>query len=172
MEKMFSITLTKFNSWSRFIENTQRRNLFTHCDGIISEQYLNICKDIGYKEAIDFNVGDQLDIGADYFLEACERTIEVSVMLGQTLWRKLFPDEIEDADNQLHRLIFDFLHMEHWGSAIKLSKFALNLPELSSDQINRINIVNYAIALRGSGKSSAAVNVLNKADWSASTYDF
>lgn len=36
MERMFSITLTKFDSWPHFIENTQRRNLFTHCDGVVT----------------------------------------------------------------------------------------------------------------------------------------
>lgn len=172
MEKMFSISLTKFDSWPKFIENTQRRNLFTHCDGIVSEQYLKACKSVGYKHQEEVQIGDQLDIGARYFLKACERTIEVSVMLGQTLWRKLFPDELEDADNHLHTMIFDLLHMERWGAAIKLSHFALNLPQNSSDQISKIYTINYAIALRGAGNKAASIKLLNKIDWSATTYDF
>ncbi|WEJ61869.1 hypothetical protein [Thiomicrorhabdus lithotrophica] len=172
MEKMFSVSLTKFEDWPHFIENSQRRNLFTHCDGIVSEQYIQICKDIGAPLIKDLSVGSQLEIGASYFNDACERITEVAVMLAQTLWRKMFPEEIEIADNQLHELIFDFLHMEYWGLSIKLSKFATTLPNISSEQINRINIVNYAIALYGSDRKQEAISLLNKTDWSASTYDF
>ncbi len=93
-------------------------------------------------------------------------------MLGQTLWRKLIPEEIEDADNHLHRLIYDFLEMEKYHEAVKLSKFAINLPRHSSDQICKINIINYAIALKQINQPDAAKNVINKIDWSSSIYDF
>jgi hypothetical protein len=38
LEKMFGITLKKFAEWPAFVEYGQRRNLFTHCDGVVSEQ--------------------------------------------------------------------------------------------------------------------------------------
>ncbi len=39
LENQFSITtLTKFKQWPSFIEKSQRRNLFTHCDGVVSKQ--------------------------------------------------------------------------------------------------------------------------------------
>lgn len=172
MEKMFNISLTKFDSWSKFIENSQRRNLFTHCDGVVSEQYLQICKTVGFKTPKEISVGDQLEIGTEYFFQACERIMEVALMLGQTLWRKLFPEELMVIDTHLQDLIFDFLHREHWESAINLSKFALELPKISSEDMKRVYTINYAIALRGIGEEQASINVLNKEDWSASTYDF
>lgn len=172
MEKIFSITLTKFEQWPAFVENTQRRNLFTHCDGVISEQYIKVCDSVGYKIKSDCKIGEKLKIGSKYFFSACQRITEVAVMLGQTLWRKMIPEELEAADHQLHSIIFDFLEMEQWSKAIELSKFCTNLPKVSSDQIDRINAINYAIALRAVGNKDAAKKILNKKDWSATIYDF
>ena len=33
--------------WKEFVEITQRRNLFVHCKGIVSDQYIQKCKDVG-----------------------------------------------------------------------------------------------------------------------------
>ena len=170
LQNKFSITLTKFEDWPLFVESAQRRNLFTHCDGIVSKQYLDICSEVGYKHKNE--VGDQLKIGAKYFFQSSMVISEVAVMLAQTLWRKTLPDQIEEADNHLSSLIFDYLHMEQWGKAICLSKFALNLPNISSETNERLFRVNYAIALNAIGQDKAAKNVLDKKDWSATTYDF
>ena len=93
-------------------------------------------------------------------------------MLGQTLWRKTMPEEIEKADSHLARNIFDFLHTERWVYAISLSKFALALPRISTETFERIYSVNYAIALKAINKDSAARNILDKKDWTATAYDF
>ena len=62
--------------------------------------------------------------------------------------------------------------MEHWRNAISLSKFMFSLPELSTEKIEQINIVNYAIALRAVGKKESSVRLLNKKNWSATILDF
>lgn len=172
LEKRFSIKLTIFESWPSFIEASQRRNLFTHCDGVVSKQYLDICNSVNYKSDEKRNVGDQLRLGANYFFGTCHLLTEVAVMLGQTLWRKIEPENIEQADRNLSSLVFDFLHMESWEKSISLSKFALGLPRVSDDQMERIFSVNYAIALTAIGKNSAAKNILDKKDWTATSYDF
>ena len=172
LEAKFSIKLTKFKEWPYFIERAQRRNLFTHCDGIVSKQYLDICKSVGCQFENDHFVGEQLEIGAKYFFQSCALVAQVAVMLGQTLWRKTLPDDLSEADGHLSNLVFDFLHMEHWGNALSLSKFALDLPAISDDVYERIFHVNYAIALFSIGKKSAAKKILDKKDWSATTYDF
>lgn len=172
LENKFSIKLTKFDEWPYFVERSQRRNLFTHCDGVVSKQYLDVCREAGVKFKENKQAGDQLDIGAKYFFQSCMLITQVAVMLGQTLMRKTMPDDIEKADTHLSRLIFDLLHMEHWQSAIALCKFAHALPEISTDEMERIFSVNYAIALKAIGKDSAARNVLDRKDWTATTYDF
>lgn len=172
MENKFSIKLTKFSSWPHFIECSQRRNLFTHCDGIVSRQYLDVCNLVGLKREKEPAIGEQLEIGSSYFFQSCHIVCEVGVMLGQTLWRKTQENNIESADSHLSNMVFDFLHMEHWAKAIIISKFALGLPKISSDATERIFTVNYAIGLKAIDKASAAKNILDRKDWSASTYDF
>jgi len=172
LENRFSIKLTKFNEWPHFIEMAQRRNLFTHCDGIVSKQYLDVCRDVGHKIKGECNVGDQLKIGSDYFFRSCMQVSQVAVMLGHTLWRKSASETISESDSHLSKLVFDYLHMEHWPNAISISKFALGLPNIASDEMGRIFTVNYAIALNSIGEEQAVRNVLDKKDWSATTYDF
>jgi hypothetical protein len=171
-EQKFSIKLKKFDEWSDFIERAQRRNLFTHCDGIVSEQYIQACNNEQYKFKNETNVGDQLEIGNEYFFDSCGLIMKVAVMLGHTLWRKSSPEQLEKADAHLSHMIFNFLHSERWDDAISLSKFALNLPKISSDQIARMFTINYAIALKAKGNKTAARNMLNKKDWSATSYEF
>lgn len=172
LENKFSIALTKFEKWPEFVECSQRRNLFTHCDGIVSKQYIDICTDHNVKFEQKPVTGQQLDLGGRYFFNACRIVTDVAVMLGQTLWRKTSPEDIKEADSHLNSLIFDFLHMENWKKAISLSKFALNLPKHSEEQMVRMFHVNYAIALKSIGEAKAAKGVLDKKDWSAVSFDF
>jgi len=172
LESKFSIKLTKFDEWPYFIERSQRRNLFTHCDGIVSKQYLDACREIGCKLKEGIDVGDQLEIGAKYLFQSCMLVAHVGTMLGHTLWRKVLEDEIEKADSHLSNIVFDYLHIEHWGKAISISKFAQALPNISTDEMERIFSVNHAIALCSIDKRKEAKIILDKKDWSATTYDF
>jgi len=117
-------------------------------------------------------IGDQLEIGAKYLFQSCMLMSQVGVMLGQTLWRKVREDELVKADYHLSNIVFDYLHMEHWGNAISISKFAHGLPKISTDEMERIFSVNHAIALNAIDERKAAKKVLDKKDWSATTYDF
>lgn len=172
LEGKFSIKLTKFVEWPYFIERSQRRNIFTHCDGVVSRQYLDTCREVGCKLKNEIEIGGQLEIGAKYLFESCMLVAHVGTMLGQTLWRKVLDDELEKADSHLSSIVFDFLHMEHWGNAISISKFAQSLPNISTDQMERIFSVNHAIALCSINKRKEAKAILDKKDWSATTYDF
>ena len=41
-------TLKQFPNWPNFIEAAQRRNLITHCNGVVNSQYINACKASGF----------------------------------------------------------------------------------------------------------------------------
>jgi hypothetical protein len=172
LEGRFSIVLTKFKEWPYFIERSQRRNLFTHCDGIVSKQYLDVCREVGCKVKDKIKVGDQLEIGAKYLFQSCMLVAHVGTMLGQTLWRKTLDNELEKADSHLSSIVFDYLHMEHWGKAISTSEFAQTLPNIATDEMQRIFSVNHAIALCSINKRNEAKAILDRKDWSATTYDF
>lgn len=172
LEKIFSVSLVKFKNWPSFVELSQRRNILMHCNGVVSEQYLKICK----KEGCDFkgkvNLGDELKLGSDYMEHAFNLMAEVATKLGQTLWRKTQPTEIAMADEQLGCVIYDYLHEKEYKKAISLGEFSMGLPKVSSDFRSKINIINLVIAYKMSGDKSKAKSVLETIDWSACLDDF
>ena len=174
MEKRFRLPLRKeLLSWSKFIEMTERRHLFVHCDGIVSSQYLNVCKKHGVQFEKELKPAMHLGVSNKYFDNAVDCFLEIGIKLGHVLWRKLQPDNIEEADNSLHATTFDFLSDEKYALAKILLQFAVNtLKKHSSDNIRRIHLINLAIAHYKLGEKQEALNLLNSQDWSACTYKF
>ncbi len=64
-----------------FVEITQRRNLFVHSDGKVTMQYINCCKEIGYKLSTDLTVGCDLMVQHSYHVHACNVIEEVGLKL-------------------------------------------------------------------------------------------
>jgi hypothetical protein len=172
LENQFGLTLTKFKHWPEFVECTQRRNLFTHCDGYVSDQYISICGKHGFPFSGEIKEGTRLHLEPHYLIHACGLSIEVTLKLGQTLWRKVLPEEIEEADDHLQRAQFDFLEREEWGSACMAGEFALSLPEHSTGVLKTIMAINYAIALFRCNETKQAMAVLDAIDWTALCFDF
>lgn len=172
LENQFDIKLTKFKQWPSFIERSQRRNLFTHCDGIVSKQYIDVCRDVGFDFNKDKTVGEQLEVGSDYLFQSCMIVAQVGIMLGQTLWRKVISSEIGKADSHLNNLIYEFLHEEEWSNAIIIGNFAQGLPNDSTESIKRMFLINHAIALNAIDKKHEAKKLLDTKDWSATLLDF
>ena len=169
-ENQFDIKLTKFDQWSDFIEQSQRRNLFTHCDGVVSQQYIDVCKTVNIN--IETSVGEKLKVGSDYLFKSCMIVAQVGIMLGQTLWRKLVSNEINKADIHLNSKIFNFLHQEEWSNAITIGNFAHSLPKKSNESLERMFLINHAIALNAINKKDKAKDLLDTKDWSATLLDF
>lgn len=172
LEKRFSIKLKGFDRWKDFIECSQRRNLLTHCDGVVSDQYIKICRESGYCHPGGVNSGDRLGLDSDYFFKACSLMKEVALKLGHTLWRKLFPEEISKSDTYLGSTIFEYLQDEDYKMSEIFGEFAFTLPNISSDLDYKNNLINYAIALKFGNKPEMAKSVLAKVDWSAASNDF
>jgi hypothetical protein len=172
LETRFGLPLKKFERWPDFVEMSQRRNLLTHCDGVVSDQYIDMCRQEGYSQETDISVGDQLDIGAEYFFKSCSVMCEVGAKLGHTLWRKIFPTELEDADAHLNDLVYDQDKRERWEMAMMLGEFNNSLPRKSSEMNARIAVINYAIALKFDGNEQRAFDLLDDLDWSATSIDF
>jgi hypothetical protein len=172
MEKMFSVKLKAFTHWSAFIELSQRRNILMHCDGVVSEQYIKVCQKEGYKLSNDLNPGDVLSLDQDYLENAFNLLAEVTIKLGQTLWRKTQPEDLEEADDHLSEVIYDYLHEKDWNKAICFGEFSMNLPSISSDLMSKVNVTNLSIAHKMSGNEEEANRILSAVDWSASINDF
>lgn len=172
LETTFGIVLRKFDRWPDFVEAAQRRNLLTHCGGVVSEQYRTVCLREGYSSAKLSAVGTKLSLGGDYFFRTCELMHEVGLKLGQTLWRKVLPQDIETADIHLNGLVYEALSQEQWERAEIAGEFFAHQKSLFSDLYKRMAIVNYAIALKHRNKTDEMKKALLAHDWSASIPEF
>lgn len=172
-ENRFDVPLTKFANWPSFVECSQRRNVLTHCDGKVTRQYISVCKKEGYKFEKDIKVGNEMRLDSKYFFNAISLFYEVGLKLGQVLWRKQFPKELEYADKNLIETIYNLMVKEKWELAKNISKFALKeQPKIFNDEYKRIYIVNYAQAYKWSGDNSRAIKIISDVDWSSSTEEF
>lgn len=168
----FKVELTKFERWSDFVECSQRRNLLTHCDGVVSDQYISVCRAVGCKTEELPKVGERIQIGAKYFYTSCELIIEVGLKLGQTLWRKTLPEELGESDEHLMRALYDALENGQWARAKDIGEFAYGMRDLSSDRNRKIITINYSQALKRTGEVDQARVILGSIDWSAAANDY
>ena len=171
LESLFGIPLKAFDNWKHFVESTQRRNLFMHCDGIVSEQYRSICLQHGWSQSDVPAVGTKLKLGAKYFFSVCELFIEVSLKLGHTLWRKFFPEELQESDDHIVEVQYDALMVQKWDRAIIIGKFAGDQRKIS-DLTRRIATMNCAIAEKFGVEGDEYKKTLATLDWSASVAEF
>jgi len=174
LEKKFQLSLKKFEEWGEFVELSQRRNIFTHNDGMVSDQYLTICE----REGWNFNqrpaVGNTLHVNLDYFGRGLRVMSKVGFMLAHTLWAKVFPGEIQQMHESINDQLYQCLEHKRWKVAAEIGSFALSDPMRKgvSEIDLRIRTVNVAISLKFSGKEEDAKRLLNSFDWTASYRDF
>jgi len=176
LERKFNINLRKeLEIWPKFIELTERRNLFVHSNGIVSSQYKIVCKKNNVKGLERIKLGQELGVTKKYFIEAYNCMFELGFKLGQVLWRKTFTTntDLKNADRNLQHTIYNLLLSEDYGLAIKLSDFACSKPMKYPDDVcKRIHIINKAIAYKWSGKDEICNRILNSEDWSSAKIEF
>lgn len=166
LESRLKIPLRKdLPSWATFVEVTQRQNLYVHCDGCISNQYLDICRNNGV--ALDgIAVGSPLKIDSKYFSQAFSSLFEIGVKLAHVTWRKLAPDQLEAADKTLNEVCFELLQNERYKLAHELLLFATStLKKHSSALYRRMFVINRAIASKF-GSIGNPADCLGLEDWS------
>jgi hypothetical protein len=169
MENKFKIKLrVELNSWATFIEVTERRNLFVHCDGVVSRQYLRNCKEHGVPSISDVVIGKRLQVNKKYFETAANCVLEIGVKLGSVLWRKLNPSERRVADDQLNSICFRLIGEGNYELAKNLLDFAsVTLKTHTSDEARRVFVVNRAQTYKWLGDLAGTKSILDSEDWSA-----
>lgn len=174
LEKKFQITLRKFAEYPEFIELSQRRNIFTHNDGVVSEQYITVCEREGWKFAKRPATGETLQVDIEYFGRAIRVMSQVGFMLAHTLWSKVFPQEHEELHSSINDRIYQCLEHKRWRLAAELGIFALSEPMRKGvTEIKlRIRTINVAIGLKFAERDGEARRLLNAGDWTASYRDF
>lgn len=174
LEKTCNVPLTKgLDSWPVFIELTERRNLFVHCDGIVSAQYLSNCKSHDCSLDKDTSIGSRLEADRKYLNEAFECLYEIAVKLTQVVWRKQFPNQLDDADSSLINVSFELLHEEKYSLAQKILGFGSGvLKKWASDSNRRIIAINHAQSYYHDGNKEKSDQILDKEDWSSCSDNF
>jgi len=169
MESTFSIPLTKgLESWPIFIELTERRNLFVHCDGVISEQYIRVCKKHNVTLSKELSIGNRLLVEKKYLRQSYEALYEIALKLSQVLWRKLSPNDLEKADGSLSHFVYELLIEENYQLAINLLDFACcTLKKWSTEGDRLVYVINRALAYKFSGNNERCQSILSSQDWSA-----
>lgn len=169
MEKAFGVPLTKgLESWPIFIELAERRNLFVHCDGVVSEQYLNVCRKHNVKVDPEIVVGKRLQADKKYLRQSYEVLYEIGIKLSQVLWRKLSPSDLEKAESSLSHFTYELLIEENYRLAKNLLDFACcTLKKWDSEGSRLVYVVNRALAYKFSDDNETCQKILESEDFSA-----
>ncbi len=174
MENRFGVALTKgVEILPQFMELTERRNLFVHADGFVSNNYLTTCKQHGVAIESSLHEGRRLGVPEDYFIESYRCIFELGMKLSHVLWRKLLPAEREAADINLITVTYDLIEREDYQLAITLLTFACETLKTHASEWHLLAFtINRAQAYKWSGQAADCIRVLEKHDWSAKGDEF
>ncbi len=150
---------------ARFVELTQRRHLYAHSGGVVTNQYVAAC--LKHEIEPHAGVGERLAIDDAYLEDAYQTLYEIAIKLSQVVWRKVFPAERADADSALASMTYSLLVFEEFELARTLLSFAVDLPAHSEERARRMFVVNLAQAHKWLGDDAACRAVLAQEDWSA-----
>ncbi|MCU7282684.1 hypothetical protein OC926_22805 [Pseudomonas peradeniyensis] len=173
LSKTLNLTLTDLPAWKDFVELTERRNLLVHADGVASIHYIETCKKHGIVLEDGTTLGSRLEITPKYYKNACNCVAEIGLKLGQVLWRKLLPKELERAEDSFIKTTFDLLIQGDYRLAEQLLIIS---KERSFKKLNAESecymSINLAIALKGQKKEEDCKKLLSAIDFSALSRKF
>ncbi len=177
IEDKLSIPLRKgLTAWQHFVELTERRNLFVHCDGKVSHQYLARCSDHNAAPTPCPSLGERLEVPHSYFKESCERTCEISVKLAHVVWSNLVPSDRDAIDESINQICFNLISRRRFQLAIILLEFAagdLGNHHPSRKERNHLTLsINLAQAYKWAGNEDKCLKLLSNEQWDAKSADF
>ncbi|WP_281636465.1 hypothetical protein [Flavobacterium marginilacus] len=164
--KEFTLT-TNLPILPTFIEVAERRNLFVHTNGIVSQQYIDNCKKHKVKDCDKINFGDVLDVDPHYFDSAYKANFEIGVKLCQVLWRKFLPHRLVEADKNLNNICFDLIYNGYYDIAKVLLKFATEeIKKNGNDEMRKTFVINKALAHYLDNDKKTTDKILDSEDFS------
>lgn len=168
-EKKLSINLLKdLPIWPLFIELTQRRNLFVHTNGVVSTQYLNVCRENKVNIPTSLKVGDVLDVDFQYFESAFICLFEIGFKLNQVLRRNLLPLELESADKSFLNISLELIQNKQYVLAKEIYDFADKYIKKYSNNDLELRIkLNRAQTYKWLDQNDKCIEIVNAIDWSA-----
>jgi hypothetical protein len=150
-----------------FLEICERRNLFAHTGGVVTELYMQKCKafKINLPETIKPSV--QIPFRPKYFTNAVGTLQELCIKLCHFIWCKVTPDEHKLADAAIHAACFDIIRFGDTAVARRILHYVINQTAISSKIMRLRFILLHATALKLSGDVKLAYAELDKEEWLA-----
>lgn len=167
LENKFGVPLRKdLVSWHTLLEAMERSHHFVHRNGVISQQYFDVCKELGIPVEGVISIGDILPASPEYFDSAYRALYEISVKLAHIFWRTLNPEDLEAADRNLRKITQDLIVMEKYKLAIALLDFSvLTLRKFYNEESRRTFIINRAQAYKWNKQEKLCSLVLSQEEW-------
>ncbi len=175
IEKTFGIKeLSSIPGFKSFVEITERRNVFVHCDGKVSRQYIDKCKESKVSLPNDCTLNSMLYVDKSYFIESYKSILKFAVILTHKWWRQFMRNEIEDADTHLNNLCLNLIGADEYDSAIELLEYAEAKFFNKSTKVvaKLLNNLNKAQAYKWKGNLSKMNQILDNLDLSGASDDF
>lgn len=155
----------------KFLEITERRNLFTHNNAKVNESYITNCRKMNIETTA--KIGDILEVDSKYYENSVNCVIEIGTKLAIILWRHLYKDDYEKSEIVLNQIAYGLIYDYNYELAEKLLDFALNSFKPFKASSNKLMItLNKAQCMLWEGKETEVKNLLNEQDWSLCTPQF
>lgn len=132
-ELEFDVKVHAKDVYVDFIELTERRNVLIHANGIIGDQYVNVCKERG---ATAYGTkGQKLEIDIDYFKKSCDELLKLAVVIGYWFWTTRAKDERQRADEYIINVANRLIRDKRSGVAVAIIAYVLSQEKSKSKAI-------------------------------------
>ena len=174
LEKLFGTSLRDgLDVWPTFIEITERRNLLAHTSGVVSTQYVNVCRRNGIPESEIPNVGEKLSFPSNYLESSYAVLFEIALKMGHVLWRRVLPNDLLSSDVHYNEKCFQLIKSGRYELAIKMLSFMCDVVKKYSGEKFRLYMqLNRCNAYRLNGNKERCNELLNGIDTSALGIEF
>lgn len=150
--------------YCNFIELTERRNILTHANGKIGDQYINVCKERGAIAA--GSKGQVLKVDVDYFKKSCDDLLKLAIVIGYWFWTTRSKDERDKADDYVISVANRLIKEKRSDAALKILDYVLTQEKPLSKAIFLKRFKLYKLyALKDLGKKEELSAGLSE-DWS------
>lgn len=162
-ELEFDVKEKAANVYCEFIELTERRNILTHANGKIGDQYLSVCKERGATAA--GTKGQILKVDIDYFKKSCDNLLQLAIVIGYWFWTTRAKDERDKADDYIISVANRLIKDGRSDVALKILDYVLSQEKPPSKAIFLKRFKLYKLyALKDLGKAEELSSGLSE-DW-------
>lgn len=150
---------------SEFIEVTETRNLFAHCDGVVSAQFIENCKEY----SVDLSgreIGSRIEMTREYFSKSADVILDIGFKMANIIWRKLSNENIRKSDSLILEMVYDLIDSERYLPAIRIGKHFADKKVTKDEDSYLTLLINLAQAYKWSGNQEWK-NILKKEQWNS-----